>query len=111
RRHQPRVVAYRLGAEADVAETAEVAQVPTIRETLGPRLLTTEDGEHRIIADVGAAPGQDAVHGRDDDAVDPRAIRPRRGKSDRLEPFGIGRARAERIARLAVEVPVNLHAR
>src|SRR5213594_4279446 len=105
RGHEARLVAQGLRAEPNVAETAEVAQVPTIRDTLRPRLVTAEDGEDGLVTGVRATPGEDAIRGSDHYAVDPRAIGPRRRESDRLEPLGIGRALAERVARLMVGVP------
>src|SRR5215475_7327720 len=55
-----------------------------------------------------ATPAEDAVGRSDHDTIDPWAIGPRRRESDRLEPVGIGRALAERVARLPVSVPMDL---
>ena len=90
RRHQPRLVAQGLRAEPNVAEAAEMAQVPTVRDALGPRFVTAEDGEDGVVPGALAAPAEDAVAGRDHDTIDPRAIGPRRRESDRLEQVRIG---------------------
>ena len=110
RLHEVRLIAQRLGADRDVAVAPQVAQELAIGDALGPRPVAAEHREDRIVVGTGAMPRQDTVRGGDHHAVDPRTIRPRRGKSDRLEPLRIGCALTERIARLAIEVPVNLHA-
>src|SRR5215510_9240640 len=87
-RYQARLVAHGLRAERDIAETAEMPEMPAIRNTLRSRSVT-EHGEDGIVVDACTSPGQYPVGRRHDHAVNPRTIRPRGRESDRLEPFRI----------------------
>ena len=107
RRDKTRLVAQGLRSEPDIAKAAKMAQVPAVRDALRPRRVA-EHREDGIVLRARAPPRQHAVRGRDHDAVDPRAIGPRRREADRLEPFGIGRALAEGIAGLSIHVPADL---
>ena len=62
--------------------------MPAIRDTLRSPPVA-EHGKDGIVVDAGTPPGQHAVGGSDDHAVNPRTIGPRGRESDRLEPFGI----------------------
>src|SRR5262249_9911162 len=106
-RYQARLVAHGLRAEGDIAETAEMAEMPAIRDTFRSRSVT-EHGEDGIVVDACAPPGQYAVGGRDHHAVNPRTLGPRGRESDRLGPFRIRVAVAERITCFQVGVPVDL---
>jgi len=87
-RYQARLVAHRLRAECDIAETAEMAEMPAIRDTFRSPSVT-EHGKDGIVVGAGTSPGQYTVGRSDHHAVNPRTIGPRGRKSDRLEPFGI----------------------
>jgi len=69
-RDEARLVAQRLGAESDVPETAEMAQVPAIRDAFRAPTVSQHGGD-RIVIDARAPPGQHAVGRGDDHAVDP----------------------------------------
>src|SRR4030095_17056446 len=85
-RDQARLVAHRLRTESDIAETAEMAEMPAIRDTFRPQSVT-EHGEDGIVVDACTPPSQYAVGRRDDHAVNPWTIGPRGRESDRLDTF------------------------
>src|SRR5262249_60457443 len=98
-RYQARLVADRLRAECDVAETAEMAEMPAIRDTFRSPSVT-EHGEDGIVIGAGTSPGQYTVGRSDDYAVNPRAIGPRGRESDRLGPIWDRRRVPQRVTRL-----------
>jgi hypothetical protein len=98
---------HRLGADRDVAEAAQEAQEALVRHPGRAVPVAAEDGEDRIVARIGTAPGDHAVGRGDHDGEDPRTIRPRGRKADRLPARRVGRSATERMACLVVEVPVD----
>ena len=86
-----RLLAHRLGADADVADGAQIAHEPPVGATVQPRLVA-EDLAHRVVARVAPAPRHHAVGGDHDHTEDPGPVGRRRRKAQRRPALGVGRA-------------------
>src|SRR5262252_3265530 len=87
-----------------------MTQMTAVGDAFWPRRVA-EHCEHRIVIGARTPPSQNAVRGGDHHTVDPRPLGPWRREPDRLEPFRVGRALAERKAHLSVRMPMDLRRR
>src|SRR5437879_4848829 len=91
RQHEPRLLSHRLGADAGVADRAQIPHEPPIGDALRT-VVAAEDRPDGIVAGPTAAPGDDAIGRGDHHAEDPRAIGPGPRKAQRLPAGRIGGA-------------------
>ena len=96
-----------LGPDRDVAEATQHAHETLVDHAGRPAPVAAEDGQDGVVPGVAPAPGHDAVGRGHHHREDPRTVRPRRRKSDRLGDGRIGRDGAVRVARLRAAVPAD----